>query len=87
MKKYNTEWYRNADDIAKFLSSANPNWSNKEWKDLLHIHLKFVADEAVARIKKDWDADIRAFDEGEDHIIKMADTLTEGIVKQFPNKF
>lgn len=54
---------------------------------MLHIHLKFVADEAVARIKKDWDADIRAFDEGEDHIIKMADTLTEGIVKQFPNKF
>ncbi|SFJ47152.1 MULTISPECIES: glycosyltransferase [unclassified Bacillus (in: firmicutes)] len=87
LKKFNKEWYKNADDIAQFLSSANPNWSNDALKDLLYTHLKFVADEAVARIKKDWDADILAFDKGEDHIIKMADTLAEGIIKQFPNKF
>ncbi|MEH6889113.1 glycosyltransferase [Bacillus sp. JJ864] len=87
LKKFNTEWYKNADDIAQFLSSANPNWPNAALKDLLYTHLKFVTDEAVARIKKDWDADILAFDEGEDHIIKMADILAEGIIKQFPNKF
>lgn len=87
LKKFNTEWYKNADDIAQFLSSANPNWSNAELKDLLYTHLKFVTDEAVARIKKDWDADILTYDEGEDHIIKMADILAEGIIKQFPNKF
>ncbi|MEH6850497.1 MULTISPECIES: hypothetical protein [Bacillus] len=87
LKKFNKEWYKNADDIAQFLSSANPNWSNDALKELLYTHLKFVADEAIARIKKDWDADILAYDKGEDHIIKMADTLTEGIIKQFPNKF
>lgn len=87
LKKFNKQWYKNADDIAQFLSSANPNWSNDALKNLLYTHLKFVADEAVARIKKDWDADILAFDKGEDHIIKMADTLAEGIIKQFPNKF
>ncbi|SFD51429.1 hypothetical protein SAMN04488168_1478 [Bacillus sp. 491mf] len=87
LKKFNKQWYKNADDIAQFLSSANPNWSNDALKELLYTHLKFVADEAIARIKKDWDADILAYDKGEDHIIKMADTLTEGIIKQFPNKF
>jgi hypothetical protein len=46
-----------------------------------------VTDEVLARIKEDWEADIIAFDKGEDHIIKMADTLTEGIIKQFPNQF
>ncbi|WP_179863237.1 hypothetical protein [Bacillus pseudomycoides] len=44
-------------------------------------------DQVVARLKKDWDAVILAFDKGEDHIIKLADTLTEGIIKQFPQKF
>jgi hypothetical protein len=87
LKKYNEEWYKNADEIAHFLSSANPNWSNKVLKDMLHTHLQFITDQAVARIKKNWDADITAFDRGEDHMIKFADVLTEGVIKQFPNKF
>lgn len=87
VNKYNTEWYKNADDIAQFLSKANPNWSFNELRDMLHKHLKLVTDTVEARINKNWDADIIAFDKGEDHIIQMADTLTEGIIKQFPDKF
>ena len=87
VEKFNKEWYKNADDIAQFLSAANPNLPNDVLKDLLYMHLKLVTDEVVARSKMDWDADISAFDKGEDHIIKMADTLTDGIIKQFPNKF
>ncbi|WP_028400727.1 glycosyl transferase [Ectobacillus panaciterrae] len=87
LDKYNKEWYKNADDIAQFLSSANPNWSKQKLKNLLYVHLQLVTDQAVARIKKDWTADILAFDKGEDHIIVLADAITDGIVKQFPNKF
>lgn len=87
LKKYDAEWHRNADDIAQFLSSANPNWPKPVLKDLLYAHLKLVTDAVVARLKKDWDADIAAYDHGVDHIIKIADTLTEGIIKQFPQKF
>jgi hypothetical protein len=68
LKKYNTEWYKNADDIAAFLSSANPNWKINELKQLLYVHLKMVTDDVLARLKKDWDGDIRAFDEGELHL-------------------
>jgi REP element-mobilizing transposase RayT len=84
---HNKEWYQNADDIAKFLSSANPNWKEQELKDLLYMHLALVTEDVVARIKKDWDANIIAFDKGEDHIIVMADALSDGIIKQFPDKF
>ncbi|GAB2697942.1 glycosyltransferase [Paenibacillus thermoaerophilus] len=87
LKRYNKEWYRNADDIAKFLSAANPNWTLKELQDLLYVHLQLLTDQVNARLMKDWKADILAFDKGEDHIIKLADTLTQGIVKQFPEKF
>lgn len=83
----NKEWYRNADDIAQFLSSANPNWTKKEIQDLMYVHLQLLTDQVVARLKKDWKTDIAAFDKGEEHIIKLADTLTEGIMKQFPDKF
>jgi len=86
LKKQNDEWYRNADDMAKFLSSANPNWSEAALKDLLHTHLQMVTNEATTRIKKDWDGNIAAFDHGLDHIIKLADALSAGIIKQFPSR-
>lgn len=50
-------------------------------------HLELFTEMIQARVKKDWDADIAAFDRGEDHIITLADALTEGIIKQFPNQF
>ncbi|WP_341870818.1 hypothetical protein [Brevibacillus antibioticus] len=81
------KWFRNADDIAKFLSSANPNWTEKELKDLLYKHLELLTGNLQARLKKDWEADIETFDKGEDHIITLADVLTAGIIKQFPNRF
>jgi hypothetical protein len=87
LAKYNKQWYANADEIAKFLSSANPNWSEKELKSLLYTHIKLVTDAVVARIKGDTDADILIFDQGEAHIIKLADVLSEGIIKQFPKRF
>jgi hypothetical protein len=87
LKEYNKEWYRNADDIAKFLSTANPNWSQKVLQDLLYMHLQLVTDQVTARAMNDWKTDILAFDKGENHIIKLADTLTEGIIKQFTEKF
>ena len=87
LKKSNTEWYKNADDIALFLSKANPNWSYAELQEMLHIHLKLVTDQVVTRLKKDWDAEILAYDINEEHMIKFANILTSGIIKQFPNKF
>ncbi len=50
-------------------------------------HLSTTTSEVVARLNKDWDADVRAFDEVHEHVLHMADALSEGIVKQFPNKF
>jgi hypothetical protein len=87
VEKYNKEWYRNADDIAQFLSKANPNWSEKVLKDMMHVHLQLITEALTARLKKDWDGDIQAYDKGEEHMIRFADILSDGIVKQFPNQF
>jgi hypothetical protein len=39
------------------------------------------------RLKKDWKGDVANFDRVEEQIMKMADMLSEGIIKQFPDKF
>lgn len=87
LEKYNKLWYENADEIANFLSSVNPKYSNKVLKDILYRHLQLVTEQAVNRLNKDWKKDIEAFDEGEDHIIKFAYIIAEGIIRQFPQKF
>ncbi|RRN69497.1 glycosyltransferase [Peribacillus simplex] len=87
VKQLNKEWYRNADDIAAFLSGANPYLKDEDLKKLLYIHLKLVTNDLSASLAKDWDARIVAIDEGVTHIILMADAISAGVVKQFPEKF
>jgi hypothetical protein len=83
----NKKWYANADEISEFLSTANPNWGLEEMKMMMHEHLKLTTNEAVQRIKKDYDADVIAYDKVHEAILKMSDILADGIVKQFPEKF
>ena len=61
--------------------------SNKILKSMLHKHLDLILEAVNARLNKDWKADIDAYDRGEDHMINFADVLTDGIIKQFPEKF
>lgn len=87
VKKLEVDWHKNADEIAKFLSAANPNWQFKELQDMLYTHLQLITDIVLSCLKGDWKADIAATDKNEIHMIHFADILTEGIVKQFPDKF
>ena len=87
LSKANKKWYANADDIAAFLSGANPNWPKDALQDMLYKHLEYTTQEVVSRLKKDWASDIEAYDKGHLHMLMFADALTDGIVKQFPNKF
>lgn len=81
------KWSANGNDIAEFLSKANPHWAKKDLVDMLQIHLDLTTDEVVSRLKKDWEADIAAYDKGHRHMLMFADALSAGIEKQFPKKF
>lgn len=80
-------WKKNADEIAVFLGGANPNWPVPTLKDMLYKHLAYTTTEVVARLKKDWAADIQAYDQGHAHMMMFADALSDGILKQHPKKF
>ena len=83
----NKKWYANADEISAFLSKANPNWALADMQMMMNAHLKLTTDEAVQRIKKNYDADVVAYDKVHEEILKMSAMLADGITKQFPEKF
>lgn len=82
----NKKWKSNADEIATFLAKANPYWKLEDLKKMMQEHLKLTADEAMARKRKDYDGDVVAYDKVHNEILEMSDMLSEGIIKQFPDK-
>jgi hypothetical protein len=86
-QRQDQRWLQNAEEIATFLSGANPNWPKNDVVDLLSVHLKLTKDEAVARLTGKWDDDVTAFDDIFTEIMTVSDTLADGIVKQFPDRF
>ena len=76
-------WYANADEIADFLARINPYWSKQEWQSLLYDHLKMTEDEATYRLSGQYAQDIMIYALIEDEALKMADYMSQGIIKQF----
>ena len=84
----NKRWVANSDQIADFLSGANPqNWPAADMRKMMREHLDLTTAEAVARLKGDWKADIAAYDRVHEQILHMADMLSAGIIKQHSDKF
>jgi hypothetical protein len=87
LDKNQKKWTENADEIAVFLSDANPNWNKDDLTKALHKHLELTTGEVTSRLNKDWKGDINSYDKGHEHMLMVADILSEGIRKQFPDKF
>ena len=81
------QWYRNADEIAEFLSSINPYLEKKKYRKMFYTHLALTKQEAVYMLQKNYKADIEVFDKIEAQALEMSDMIAGGIVKQFPGMF
>jgi hypothetical protein len=80
-------WYANADQIAVFLGSINPYWSVQEWKRFLYDHLAMTKAEAVDILTQKYEDSGSEFENIEREALAMADTMTQGIERQFPQSF
>jgi len=80
-------WHANADDIATFLSGANPNWPKATVLNMLNQHLALTTQEATAQLQSRWADSQASFDQIYPQILGMADALSDGVVKQFPSRF
>ena len=88
VKAASARWYANANEIADFLSAANPeHWPRETMRSEMRHHLDLTLQEAQARLRGDWAADIAAYDAIHQHILAMADVLSAGIMSQFAQRF
>ncbi len=74
-------------DLAKFLSNANPNLDYGGLVALLQGHIGFHKQEIDILAKGDFAAELKIWDHLVDNIVQIADALAAAIVKQFPEKF
>jgi len=84
----NKRWRDNATDLAKFLHGANPqHWPEATLQSALFAHLDQTLSEATNELKGNYAASIKDYDHAVDHMLMVADTLSDGIIAQFPAKF
>jgi hypothetical protein len=82
------KWYANADQIAEFLSGANPDhWPIEMTRAMMNDHLDLTLQEATAQIQGKYQDAVSTFDIVNNQILAMADMLSAGIVAQFPDRF
>ena len=81
-------WYDNADDIADFLSAANPEfWPQEMMRADMKTHLDQTLSEAANELAGNFAASVADYEAAHLHILAMADMLSSGIIGQFPKRF
>lgn len=84
----NKRWHENATPIATFLYGANPkHWPTATLQSAMNMHLDQTLDEATHQLKGDYATSVKDYDRVVQHILGMADVLSDGIIAQFPSKF
>ena len=78
---------KNGEEIAAFLSSANPNWPKEALLSALAAHAGHHMAQIEAINGKNWPSEAQTWEPMKNHIYTIADVLANGIVKQFPSKF
>ena len=81
-------WYHNANQIADFLSAANPRfWPDDVMRASMKEHLDQTLAEAADELSGNYTASVNDYEAIHLHILALADLLSSGIMRQFPNRF
>ncbi len=77
---------KNADEIATFLSSANPNWPKDALMSALTAHMGFHMAQIDEMNAKNFSGEAKTWEGMKKQVNQIADVLASGIHKQFGSK-
>lgn len=81
-------WSDNTDSLASYLSSINPRFDKIELSQHLKKYNELMTTQAINRYRGKHASEINSFDKAYNQAnFDIADTITKGIVQQFPEKF
>jgi hypothetical protein len=80
-------WHANAKQLADFLAAANPHWGKAEMEKMMSTHIDQTVAYAAAQLEGHYARSIRLYGHAENHMLHMADMLSNGIIAQFPSRF
>jgi hypothetical protein len=76
--------YANADAIATFLATANPNIDLASMKAMMRTHIDQLLSEVVNYMNANYPGSIGDYDATVLHLLNLSDTISNAITKQFP---
>jgi hypothetical protein len=82
-----SNWSAGTDSLVQSLARTNPNWPESKLSGPLQRYQDQTWRQIAARTRHDWSADVAAYDEAYIEARAIADALSGGIVKQFPDRF
>ncbi len=77
----------NVNKIINYLVSVNPNWTKEELSYLINLQSKLFDTQLQSRVNSNFSYDIETFDRIISETYRLSDVLSEGIMKQFPERF
>ncbi len=87
MNDAHERWYQSADDIASYLHDVNPHdLVASELEALMRMDVDQTFAEVTHRLQGNYEADALDYDDIVQNMLVIADTLSDGIVAQFPDK-
>jgi hypothetical protein len=79
--------YKNADEIALFENTTIPPLTLNDRKAVWYEHINLTSKETNELLNKDYTASIDTTDRIEEQDNLMSDSLANGIILEFPEKF
>lgn len=82
------DWYANAQEVADFLTTLNPQyWPSSLMRPLWKTHITQTTGYSVDLLDGDYTRAIKDFGKAFDHMMMLSDVLSQGIIGQFPGRF
>ena len=78
--RLNSEWYKNADEMAEEFSKLSPYYDKETVRKMLHRHLDLTKEELANRIAGRYADDVNSFNKVEQEAMMMADYFVDGMM-------